>query len=135
MSDSIPGKERHFLRLNGSWQEPHLAAYAVWYITKSDLVDVRSAIQLALSCLFGPVGLALKGGTPEEVEVAISRSRIMFENQVDHARSFIETIATEHAAPAPAVPSQGANGYDTNGSSPLQSVSSLEEIDDVIPMD
>lgn len=134
MSDSNSRKERHFLKFNGSWQEPHPAAYAAWYITKSDLVDIRSAIQMAISCLFGPVGLALRGGTSEEVEVAIAKSRIMFENQIDHARSFLETVATDHAASRPKAHPQSTNGHVTKGSSPLHSVSVLD-VDDVIPMD
>lgn len=92
------------LRCNMSWTEPHLAAYACKYLNSGEFIDKRTGLQLALACLYGPLGLANSGGTADEVEIAISKAQMIFESQMANTRLLMNTMAPQSNNSATAAP-------------------------------
>jgi hypothetical protein len=66
------------LKINTSFIETKPAGLATKYL-KSGEIDLRMGIELAISCLFAPIGAAVNGATRSEVETMIASSRTQFE--------------------------------------------------------
>ena len=137
MSNSSEQRQ-HCLRFQGAWKTPLLAAYGCAYLNDPELIDKRSGLQIAIGSMFGPAGLATQGGSVEEVEVAIAKARVIFENQMTNARMIVDAPAQEQLADvAPASSNGVAQPQATKGriSAGRKSDFSADEDDVLIPMD
>lgn len=57
----------------------------------SGVIEPGAGVELAIICLYGPLGTARGGGTRSEIDAAISESRRIFENYMDLAlRQFVD---------------------------------------------
>lgn len=95
-------KQRRIKNFSGCWTEPDLTALAVWYITSSGHCDVRSGIGAALGAVFGPLAVAIRSESVEEVEKAIALSRSTYEAFLFNARAYVGSAgpATGHGSVA-----------------------------------
>lgn len=95
-------KQRRIKNFSGCWTEPDLSALAVWYITTSGNIDLRTGIGLAIRAVFGPLAVAVRGGTVEEVEKAIALSKATYEAYIFDARAYVGctgTVTNTNSAP------------------------------------
>ena len=66
------------LKLNTTFIENKPAGLAAKYLNSGE-IDVRTGIEIAIGCLFAPLGAAISGSNRKEVDALIQTSRTQFE--------------------------------------------------------
>lgn len=75
---------RSRLNIDTTFIDSKGAGIATKYLNSGE-ITVRDGIEVAISCVFTPLGLASQGGTIEEVERLIEISRTQFETYMSLA--------------------------------------------------
>ncbi len=82
------------LKIETSFSENRGAAIAVEYLNSGE-ITLRDGLEVALSCLFAPLGAAAKGASQSEVKSRREISRTIFETYMNLAISRAEIEETE----------------------------------------
>ena len=82
------------LKIETSFSENRGAAIAVEYLNSGE-ITLRDGLEVALSCLFAPLGAAAKGASQSEVKSRREISRTIFETYMNLAMSRAEVNETE----------------------------------------
>ena len=74
------------LQIKTSFSEGKPAGQGAKYLNSGE-IDVRCGIEIALGCVFAPLGAAANGASYQEVERMVARSRTQFEIYMNLALS------------------------------------------------
>jgi hypothetical protein len=70
--------KQYSLKIDTTFIETKPAGLAAKYLNSGE-IHPRAGVEIAISCLFGPLGAALNGAGRQEVESLIAASRTQFE--------------------------------------------------------
>ena len=76
------------LKIDTTFSSNKGAGIAINYLNSGE-IPLRNGLDLALSCLFSPIGAAIAGASQSEVESRIEMSRTQFELYVNLALSYL----------------------------------------------
>ena len=91
------------LKINTTFVETKPAGLGAHYL-KSGEIDTRAGIEIAIGCLFAPLGAAVSGASRREVEALIAASRTQFEIYLNLALSRCGDDDAENIRVATTVP-------------------------------
>ncbi len=74
------------LKINTTFVETKPAGLAAQYLNSGE-IDTRAGVEIAIRCLFAPLGAAASGASRREVEALIAASRTQFEIYLNLALS------------------------------------------------
>lgn len=66
------------LKIDTTFRETKPAGLAAKYLNSGE-IDPRAGVEIAISCLFAPLGAAITGASSQEVEGIVAASRTQFE--------------------------------------------------------
>jgi hypothetical protein len=81
-------------KIETSFSSTKLVYEAIKYL-KSNEIDFRKGVELALVCLFSPIGGVFAGESREEIQNRIETSKRIFQAWIETAEKPIDSSATE----------------------------------------
>ena len=81
------------ININTSFSENKSAGIAAKFLNSGEIF-LRDGIEIAISCLFAPLGAAVEGASPSAVKKRCEISRMQFETYMNLAMSRAETLTS-----------------------------------------